>query len=206
MSMSDSDEVQMFRNWMKEYGYYILFSILAFLIVNFGWRYWKQYKEYKLGQATVMYDQVLQSFDKEKNEELKLFGEKLIKNHPKTIYASLASLTLAKHYVDSGDLKSAQENFEFVIKEAPSKEVKELARVRVARILIALKDPQKALDTLANSQDDGFYASTVNEVRGDALLKLGKNEEAEKAYSLAKSLNTDVSSQPPLLKMKMQQF
>jgi len=204
MPMSTLDEVQMVKSWMREYGYYILFSIVVFLAANFGWRYWQQYKYTRTENASIIYGQMLEASSQKKDAESKLFGEKLIKSYAKSIQASLAALVLAKNYVDADDLKSAQDKLQFVIKKSPSKEIRDLARVRLGRVLIARKEPQKAIDLLASSKDDSAYAVLINEVRGDALLKLGKNTEAEKAYRRAKILDEDASS--PLLKMKLQQF
>jgi len=203
MPMSDVEEMQLVKAWVKEYGYYILFSIVVFMIASFGWRYLQKNKHYKLEHASSLYSQMTVASSEKKTEELQLFGKKLVKDYPKSIYATLSGLMLAKHYVESGYLKSAEESLQVVIKKSPSKEIAELARVRRARILIAINKPQKALDLLS-AKDHGLYAAEVSEVRGDALLKLGKVTEAETSYRNADRLSKD--KKPPLLKIKMQQF
>ena len=205
MPMSDVEQMQMVKSWVKEYGYPILFSIVVFMIASFGWRYWQKHKANKLEYANVIYSQMIEAYGQKKNEEFRLFGEKIIKDHSGSIYASLSALMLAKSYVDAEDLKSAEEKLQFVIKKSSSKEIRELALVRMARILIAKKEPQKALDLLV-VEDSGFYKAMVYEVRGDAFLKLGKKDEAEKSYLKAQELNKNMKLKSPLLKIKMQQF
>ena len=206
MPMSNVDELQMVKSWMKEYGYYILFSIIVFLLASFSWRYWQQYKYNKLEHTTMLYSQMLDAANQKKNEQMKLFGEKLVNDYAKSIYASLAALMLAKYHVESDYLKSAEEKLQFVIKNSPSKELRDLARVRMARVLIAMGTPQRALDLLTVKKDQGFYAAEIFEVRGDALLKLGRTTEALEAFRNARLTSQDLELTSPLLKMKIQQF
>jgi predicted negative regulator of RcsB-dependent stress response len=203
MPMSDKEEVQMVKAWWKEYGYYILFTVLFVLAANFGWRRYQQHQDMRLEQASTVYMQMLNFLEQKKNDEVKLFGEKLIKDHEKSVYASLAALFLAKIAVHNGDLKLADEKLKFVIKRIADKKIRQIARIRDARVLIAMKKSQEAVDLLEHI-DDKSYLADINEVLGDALLDIGKIDEAEQAYKKAKSMNDNNKLQSPLLKIKMQ--
>ena len=204
MPVSDKEQIEIVKSWWKEYGYYILFSIVVFMSANFGWRYWQQYSHSRLESASVIYTQMLTAIERQKKEELKLFGEKLIKNYSSSPYASLAAFILAKDAVVSGNLKIAEDKLRFAIKNSSSKTLRQLARIRAARVLIALGKSHEAVDLLTPVDDKGYDAE-VSEAFGDALLALGKVDEAEKAYRKAQHLSVD-RAQSPLLKMKLQQF
>ena len=204
MPISDKEQIQIVKSWWKEYGYYILFTVVFFMIANFSWQYWQRQKHFRLENASMIYTQMLSALEQQKGEESKLFGEQLIKKYSSSPYASLAALILAKDAVSSGNLKMAQEKLQFVIKKAPSKTLRQLARIRVARVLIAIEKPREALDLLT-TVDDKSYDAEVNEAFGDALLALDKTDEAEKAYRKAQHLSVN-KAQSPLLKMKLQQF
>lgn len=205
MPMSDKEQIQIVKSWWKEYGYYILFSMLIFIVAKFGWDRFQQYKHLHMEQASVIYTQMLDTIDQKKLEESKLFGERLIKNYSNSTYASFAALMLAKDAVQAGNLKLAQEKLQFVVKKSPSDILRQLALIREARVLIAMGKPNEAINLLTSS-DNKNYMAEVSETFGDALLALGKTDEAEKAYRKAKHINADKVPQSPLLKMKMQQF
>lgn len=205
MVMSDKEQVQMVKSWWQEYGYHILFTILIVIIANFGWRYFKRHQQVYLEQASVTYSQMLMATDQKKTDESKLFGERLIKNYPSSLYASLAALILAKNAAQDNDLKLAVERLQFVIKKASNKNLREIARLRAARVLVAMKQSKEALNLLATIDDD-HYVVAINEITGDALLDLGKTKEAEEAYRKARDASAGRVPQSPFLKMKLQQF
>ncbi|MBU0745135.1 MAG: tetratricopeptide repeat protein [Gammaproteobacteria bacterium] len=205
MSMSDKEQVQMVKGWWQEYGYYLLFTVVIFLAINFGWRYWHRHHNFTLEYSSAIYMQMLTTADQKKDEESKLFGESLIKDYPRSPYASFAALLLAKDAVEKGDLNTAFERLQFAMKKAPSKNIRQLARIRAARVLIAMKKSREALDLL-NSVDDKDYAAETSEAFGDALLELGNTKEAELAYRKAQKLSEGKIPPSPLLKIKLQQF
>ncbi len=203
MPMSDKEEVQLVKVWWKEYGYYLLFTVLFVVVANFGWHRYQHYQIGRSEQASLMYMQILDLVTQKKSDEVKLFGEKLVKDYPKSTYASLAAFVLAKLAVEANDLKLADERLRFIVKKAPSKKLRQIARVRNARVLIAMKKPQEAVDLLAAIDDTGYLAD-INETLGDALLALGKTSEAEEAYRKAKTSDESKKTHAPLLKMKVQ--
>lgn len=205
MPMSNKEQAQIVKTWWKEYGIYILSTVIFFIVVNIGWKFWKRYNQYHQANASVLYMQMITAGDSQQTEEKKLFAEKLVNDYSKSIYGSFAGLTLAKDAVEAGDLQEAEKNLQLVIKKSPDKDVKQIARIRAARVLIAMDKPKEALDLL-NTVNDKNYEGEVSEVFGDGLLALGRTDEAQKAYQKAKQLNSDKKVESPLLKMKMQQF
>jgi predicted negative regulator of RcsB-dependent stress response len=203
MPMSDKEQMQIVKSWWQEYGYYLLFSVIFVLVTNFGWRHWQQYQNVRQEQASTMYMYMVTLLEQHKKDEVKLYGEKLVKDYAKSPYASLAALILAKEAINANDLKLADERLQFIIKKSSSKKLRQLARVRDARVLIAMKKSQEAI-TLLSAVDDDTYLAEVNEILGDAWSSLGKSSEAEQSYNKAKSINAKRKAGSPLLKMKMQ--
>lgn len=202
MRTSDKEQIQMIKDWWKQYGSTILFAILAFTAISFGWRNWQHYKHNKLERASTNYTQMLGAFTQQKNDEAKLYAKRLVQDNAKTTYASLAALMLAKTAVQNNDLKLAQEQLQFVIKKSPNNTLRQLARIRLARILLDVKKPQESLNLLAKTDDDD-YKTEISEVSGDALLALNRIAEAKQAY---KNARDNAAATSPLLRLKMQQF
>lgn len=205
MPMSDAEQIQLVKNWWQRYSYYILLLVIVFLLTGFGWRYWQRYQSVNLERSSSLYMKMVEALELQKSDEVKLFGENLIKDHKHSVYASLGALILAKDAVQVGDLKSAAERLKFVIKKSPSKKLRQLARIRQARVLIAMKKPQEALALLKSVDDEGALLQT-KEAMGDALVA-SDVDGALKAYREADRIDQQQKrSLAPLLKIKMQQF
>ncbi|HAF93566.1 MAG TPA: GTP-binding protein, partial [Pseudomonas sp.] len=65
------------------------------------------------------------------------------------------------------------------------KTLEELARQRLARVLAAQEKAEDALRLLDGDAATGFAASR-EELRGDLLVQLGRDDEAHAAYTKAK--------------------
>ncbi|TAL62578.1 MAG: tetratricopeptide repeat protein, partial [Legionella sp.] len=62
--------------------------------------------------------------------------------------------------------------------------LKQIAKIRIARILAAGKSYSNALEELAQV-DDATYLPVINELKGDIYGTTGKYDEAIKSYRLA---------------------
>ena len=205
MSLTDQEQIQLFKSWWRAYGYYAAFIVLAVLLGVFGWRYWHGYSKSYSEQASINYMQLLASCEQQKIDDCEKMAQHLVSDYPSSIYASIASLMLAKHAVDAGDFKLAEEKLRFVMKKAPAKNLRQLARIRTARLLIEEKKYEDALQLL-HYVDDKRYLVDINEITADALHKLGKKEEAKVLYEKARELGEPNSAHSPLLEMKLQRF
>jgi predicted negative regulator of RcsB-dependent stress response len=204
MPTSDKEQIHMVKDWWKRYGAAVLIAVLVFAATNFGWRYWQRYKHARIGRASNNYMQMLVAFGQQKNDEAKLYVKHLMQDDSTFAYASLAALMQAKIAVQAGDLKLAQEQLQFVIKKSSNDTLCQLARIRLARVFLATKQPQEALNLLATVNDDAYQAE-ISEISGDAFLALGRVFEAKQSYQKAKDM-TAKGAKSPLLQLKMQQF
>lgn len=204
MQTSDNEQIQMLRDWWKRYGGVVLVIILVFVVTNFGWRYWQNYQHRRAEHASADYTQMLIAFEQKKDDEGKLYAKRLMDNNSNSVYASLAAFMLAKNAVQTGDLKLAQEQLQVVIKKSSDATLRQIARIRCARILLATKQPKLALELLAIIDDAGYQVE-ISEASGDVLLALDRVAEAKQAYQKAKELMID-DNKSPLLQLKMQQL
>jgi predicted negative regulator of RcsB-dependent stress response len=67
---------------------------------------------------------------------------------------------------------------------APSPALKALVELRIAHVQLAKGDAQSALAALDRMPPDS-YAIVSQELRGDVLVKLGRRDDALKAYQAA---------------------
>ena len=198
---SDQEQIQMIKDWWKKYGTTILMAIMVFFIVNFSWQFWQNYHRKYVDGASLMYTQMLSMLQMKKIDEAQLLGNSLQKDYRRTPYASLAGLTLAKMAVEQQKSAEALTELQWVVKYAANDNLKQIAKIRAARILFADNKNQEALDLL-RKVDDAGYSPAVFELKGDILLALGQKDQAISAYQEA--LRVSGKTQSPLLKMKLE--
>jgi predicted negative regulator of RcsB-dependent stress response len=96
----------------------------------------------------------------------------------------LAALELAKLKAQAGDLQAAEFQLHWAIDHSAQKVIEALARIRLARVLVAQGRYDDALHVVQRDLPPA-YTSLVEEVRGDALLAKGEVEAARAAYDRA---------------------
>jgi predicted negative regulator of RcsB-dependent stress response len=204
--MTEQEQIEQLKNWVKQYGLTILAGVvLAFILVS-GWRYWQQYQTRILMHASSIYDKML---DTRMLTTAKSAGDpteqakQLVNQYPKTPYAPLAAMMLARNAITHQNYAEATKQLAWVINHSNSNALQEIARVRIARIAIAEQQPAKAIEILSTVNDKSF-AGLIEEVKGDAYLMLHDSTKARTAYELALTeLPKDELTERPLLQMKL---
>jgi predicted negative regulator of RcsB-dependent stress response len=201
--LSDQEQKEMLKKWWKEYGISILAGIAIFLLTSYGWRYWHNYKVQQVASASFLYSELLSMENFAKPEEVQGISDQLTKNYKNTTYASFAAFLQAKSLVVAGNYKAAEDKLNWVIKHGNNKTVRQIARVRLARVLLEDKKNLEAIDVLKKIEDPIFTAEVFS-IRGDALLALGKKAEALDAYRTALKNVQARGNEDPMLEMKIE--
>jgi predicted negative regulator of RcsB-dependent stress response len=106
----------------------------------------------------------------------------------------MGALVAARFHFDRNDLKSAKTQLEWVIERSPSDDFKDLARLRLAAILVDEKAYDEALKVL-DAKHGAAYESQFAALKGDALVAKNQRAEAKAAYQLAIEKSTNEQSQ-----------
>jgi hypothetical protein len=122
----------------------------------------------------------------------------LLTDFPNSAYAALATLRLAKLAVDRGDLVTATQQLQWVIDHAQLDELRDIARLRLARVLFAAGQATEA-EKLLERVNLASLTAEREELRGD--LYLAGNDPARARTAYAAALAAGGSS--PLLRIKL---
>ncbi len=198
---TEDEQVERIKKWIKEYAPTIIISILIVVIGTFGWRYWNQHNDNVLAAASNTYEQLLSS-SMNNTPGTKALAEDVINNYGNTPYAKLAALLLAKQDITNGDMADATKQFQWVMQKDGPDSIKQIARDRLARLLIAENKANDAI-TLLQTVDDKAYVTAINSIRGDAYAALGNAEMARQSYQTALAALPASDDSRPLLEMKL---
>jgi predicted negative regulator of RcsB-dependent stress response len=201
-TLSDFEQKELFKKWFREYGVYIALAIVLGLLIGFTVRGWNQYQQNKSEQASVLYQQVLAAESSQDLAQSKQATASLLKEFPKTSYAALAMLFQARDAVQTGNFDVAYQNLQWVLKNSSWAPIRQIARIRAARVLLQQAKANEALQLLATVDDAGFKPM-IKEVQGDIYMKLGQVDKASSSYQAAKDQLLEMGSVNPILEMKL---
>jgi predicted negative regulator of RcsB-dependent stress response len=182
--LEEQEQLEELKAWWKQYGNLILLAVGAALFAFAAWNGWKYYQRDQAGQAGAAYAELQKAA---RDKDLKKIGDAtglILERFPRTTYAALGALISAKAHFDAGDLKTAKAQLQWVVSNARDSELQDIARLRLAVLLLDGKSYDEALKTLETppgASFEGLYASA----RGDVLLAQGKKAEARAAYQVA---------------------
>ena len=90
----------------------------------------------------------------------------------------------ARFHFDRGETKSAKAQLQWVLERSPAEDFRDLARLRLAALLLDEKEYDAAHKVLADKPLEA-YAAQFAALRGDLLVASNQPAEARAAYKLA---------------------
>ena len=202
--LEEQEQLAELKAWWKQYGNLLINLLLGVMVAILAWQGWNYYQGKQAGESGLLYNALQAAIQKNDLQQIKVANGELVSKYGSSTYASLGALMTAKALVDSGDTKTARLQLTWVIEHA-SEELRDLARLRLAALMVDEKEFDAALKQL-----DGKSVAALEprfaEMRGDVLVEQGKKKEAVDAYTLALSKldGQDKASDPAGAKVQTQ--
>jgi predicted negative regulator of RcsB-dependent stress response len=114
----------------------------------------------------------------------------------------MAALSAARASFESGDLGAAKTQLQWVIDNAKEDEMRDVARLRLAGVLLDEKKYDDAL-ALVNAGHGAAFSGLYADLKGDILLAQGKRGEARGAYQQALDKSDARSPYRPMIQAKL---
>jgi predicted negative regulator of RcsB-dependent stress response len=182
--LSEKEKLEQVKVWFRENGPWIVAGVAVGALAIGGWRWWQARTDRLAFDANARYEQVLRALNEgDRTRGLELIDE-LQREHAGSPYVDQANLAVARLFVDSNELPQAAERLTTVLRDSRDPELATIARLRLARVQIALGNPDAALATLGSPQT-GAFASRYHEIRGDAYYAKGDKAAALDEYRSA---------------------
>lgn len=197
--LNEQEQVDALKQFWKRYGNLLLTVIAIILLAMAGWRFW-QARETKIALvAAQTYEQLLNAVEAKQAVQVQADAQLLMSQYADTTYASLAGLILAGQEAQAGQLGLAKTHLQWVIAHSEDAGTQTVAKIRLARILLAEGSAQQALAQVNYIHNNAVALL----VKGDCLVALHQAVAAKATYQLAL---TQVSQTDPLytlLQMKL---
>ncbi len=193
---NENEQVDALRRFFANNGKALAVGVVLGIGALVGWRYWSTHQDSSSREASAHYQQLTTALDASKPQTLEAVAK--FANENSNTYGALASLDLAKQYVDKNELAKAAGQLQSGIKNTRDANLQAVMNLRLARIQLQQKQADDALKTLDSVKGEGWTA-IVADIRGEALLSKGDKQGARDAWS--KGIASEAS---PALKEMMQ--
>lgn len=181
--LEEQEQIDSLKTWWKMYGNLVTVVVAAVALVAVGWQGWNWYRNNQAGQALAIFAVLEQAFAAGDAQKVKAAAGELTEKYSGTSHAALGVLLAARQSFDAGDLKTARTQLAWVAENGHD-EVRDLARFRLAAVLLDEQQYDEALKQLAAAPAPAFIAH-FQELRGDVLVAQGNKSEARAAYRAA---------------------
>lgn len=183
--LEEQEQLAEIKAWWKQYGNLLTNVLLAAVIAVAAWQGWNWYQRNQAGQAALVFNELQGAVQSKDLQKLKASSGELLEKFSGSTYASLGALMSAKTLFEADDAKTAKLQLEWAAQHGEN-EIRDLARLRLAGLLLDEKSFDQALKALDGEVNPGFEARFAD-ARGDVLLAAGRKADALAAYQDAHS-------------------
>lgn len=202
LDLQEQEQLDAIKAWWKENGNRLLGTLLIIVVAMGGWRGWQYYQNQQSSEAATLYAGFLQQLESNDAKRVNDAAAAVMDKYAASGYAPRAALLAAQVNEQVDEQARAKTQLHWVIDHAEEAGLKDVARLRLATLLLDEKnyaDALKLLEAKHAASFDGMYA----DLKGDVLSAQGKNEEARSAYKLAYEKTDAKSAYRDLIEMKM---
>jgi predicted negative regulator of RcsB-dependent stress response len=181
-TQEEDEQLIALRSWWEENGTSLLIAIVVAIVGVVGWRWYGDHKQTQSEAASAVYQQYLEA--RASNADAASLLAQLDKDFPKssyrvfTLFYRAADAAKAEKYSDAAPLLAT------AIDVANDAKLRDVARLRYAKVLAQMSEHDKALAQLDSIRGEGFRSSAA-ELKGDILMAQGDVKGAQAAYQAA---------------------
>ncbi len=202
LDLQEQERVEALKAWLKDNGKWILLTLVLTVGSFASVRGWQFYQSNQASEAGTLYAELEKQLNSNDPKRINDVAAAVMEKYQSTAYAPRAALLAAQVNIQARDVAHAKSQLQWVVAHAGEDGLKDVARLKLASVLLDEKnyaEALKLLDATAPASFIGLYA----DLKGDVLHAQGKIEEARVAYVQAFD-KTDANSQyRSLIQMKL---
>lgn len=187
--LTDNEREEQLRRWWSDNWAWIIGGVALGLAILGGWQYWQRYQQQSAEQDEASYLAVLAALDGNNRDEAVKQAAELQQRRPGSPYVDQSDLALARAAVDRREFDEAARLLRGVAERSGDAELRQVAKTRLARVLLEQGKHDEVLALLDPAQA-GAFAALAHEVRGDAFAAKGDVAQARIEYEAAIEAST----------------
>lgn len=202
LDLQEQEQVEAFKAWWRENGTGLILSVVIVLGGFAGIQFWRAHQAKQAGEAAALFAEVGKQVASKDPKRVNDAAQAVIDRFGSSAYASRAELLAVEANIRAKDIAKAKTQLQWVLDHTKEDGLKNLARLKLASLLLDEKNYTEALNLLGTKHPESFDA-LYSDLRGDVLVAQGKTEEARAAYQVAYDKMDDKSTYRNLIQMKL---
>lgn len=198
----EQEQLDALKAWWKDNGNWLMLALVLALAVFAGVRGWKIWQATQNGKAAAMYMEAVRQVSSKDPKRINDAVAALVDKYGSTAYAPRAELLAAQANADAKDFTKATEQLQWVIGHASEDGLQNVARLKLASLLLDQKKYDEAFKLLEMKHPEA-YDGLYLDLKGDVLSAQGKTGEARIAYVEALGKIDAKSMYHSLVQMKL---
>jgi predicted negative regulator of RcsB-dependent stress response len=187
LDLQEQEQLDQLKSFWNQYGHLITWAVTLALAGFAAWNGWQWWQREQGAKAAALYDELDRlagSGDVEKTA--RAFGD-LKERFPRTLQAQQGALLAAKVQAEKGQADAALATLAWLADNGGEDELRTVARLRAAGLLLDQKKYDEALKQLDAAQQakPREFDALIADRRGDIFAAQGKRPEAIAAYQAA---------------------
>lgn len=184
LDLQEQEQLDALKAFWKQYGNLITWVLILALGSYAGWSGWNWYQRGQSTKAAAMFDELERAAQAGDAARVARVFDDLKQRYAGTAYAEKGGLLAARVQFDQQQADAGRASLQWVADNAAEDEYRAIARLRLAGVLLDDGKPDEALKLL-DAVKDAAFAALVADRRGDALMALGRRDDAKVAYQAA---------------------
>jgi predicted negative regulator of RcsB-dependent stress response len=200
--LDEQEQIENLKAWWKTYGTYVVLAVTAFALTVLSIQGWRYYTAQQAQRAASLYVQLDQAQTAQDFKRVRDIAAQIVDRYPRTHYAGMAALAAAHASFATGEMDEARRHLQWAAERAREAEMRDVARLRLAGVLLDRKQHEEALKVLAMAQSNA-YGPLFADARGDVLAASGQPAEARAAYQSALEKSDPQSAYRRVIEVKL---
>ena len=183
--LTDQQQAAQVRYWVRRYAPAAAAALAIGIGGYFGYDQWQARGEQRAAEASERFEELKSVLGSDNRDRAGELHQQLAADFPGSAYADHARLLMAKEYVDTTRPALAAEELRELVAGAADADLRQLARLRLARVYLYMDRPQDGLEVLDAGTPSDSWQALAEDARGDLHRALGQAEKARAAYQAA---------------------
>jgi predicted negative regulator of RcsB-dependent stress response len=183
--VTEEQQLVAIKEWWKANGSSIITGVILGFAVLFATRAWFAWQKQKAHSASDLFITLESAVQRGNDTVAEERAGNLIADYSSTTYADFAALALARIRIEDRQYDAAATQLQWVIDHGREAFVRDVARMRLARVKLAQGDIKAARTALGQAGQAGAGKVLRGELLGDIDLADGNRDAAKQAYGEA---------------------
>lgn len=192
-------QVERLKAWWRDNWKSLAAGLGLGAVAVVGWEGYDRYHTDQAEKASAVFEQLQAAQAAGKSDEARVLGGQLTRDFARTPYATGAAFFMAQTAAGQGQWADAKTHLQWALDHAQDDATRDLARLRLARVLWQLQEFETALKQLEGEHPG--YEALFAELKGD--IKLAQNDRAAARRAYEEALGKSEGPNRELLQRKL---